>query len=108
MGRCLKKATIHGQLSLSPRARIIPDDQTPGEPAELNLGAAERLREEREKKAADWERRGGHRAGSSKRFNDQRSKRSNSRGNNRARKGDRESSPTLSSDPWAKARSKSE
>jgi len=102
------------QLALSPRDRVIPDDQTPGEPAELNLEDAERLREQREKKAAEWNRNGGHRAGSSKRFNAQRSKPSSNRDNNRPWKGggDSSSAPSASvksnSDPWAKARGKSE
>jgi len=101
------------QLALSPRDRIIPDNQKPGKPAELNLQDAERLREQREKKAAAWDRKGGHRAGSSKRFNAQRAERSNNRDHNRPRKGDRESSNSPSAavesniDPWAKAKSKS-
>ena len=41
------------QFDLPPRDRIIPDSQTPGEPAELSLEDAERLREKRERKAAD-------------------------------------------------------
>ena len=100
------------QLSLSPRDRIIPDDQTPGEPAELNLDDAERLREEREKKAAAWQRSGGHRAGSSKRFNAQRGKHSSNRDNDRPWKGNRESSNSPSAsvegnvDPWAKWKNK--
>lgn len=40
------------QFELPPRDRIIPQDQTPGEPAELSLEDAERLREKRAKKAA--------------------------------------------------------
>jgi len=108
----LPKASSN-QLALSPRDRIIPDDQSTGEPAKLNLDDAERLREQREKKAAEWDRKGGHRAGSSKRFNAQRSKHSSSRDNNRPWKGDRDSSnsPSTSAetniDPWAKAKSKS-
>lgn len=41
------------QFSVPPRDRIIPNDQKPGEPAELNLEDAERLRIKREKKAAE-------------------------------------------------------
>lgn len=97
------------ELSLSPRDRIIPDEQKPGEPAKLTLEEGARLRDERERKAAEWERKGGHhRAGSSKRYNEQRGKRINSRSSNRSRKDDRDSPPTVSGDPWAKARSKSE
>jgi len=40
------------QFELPPRDRIIPPGQTPGEPAELSLEDAERLREKRAKKAA--------------------------------------------------------
>lgn len=40
------------QFELPPRDRVIPLDQTPGEPAELSLEDAERLREKRAKKAA--------------------------------------------------------
>ncbi len=48
----LPKAS-YDQFSLSPRDRIIPDDQKPGEPAELSLEDAEQLREKRAKKSAD-------------------------------------------------------
>ncbi|HXE40515.1 MAG TPA: VF530 family DNA-binding protein [Azonexus sp.] len=40
------------QFELPPRDRIIPQDQTPGTPAELSMEDAERLREKRAKKAA--------------------------------------------------------
>lgn len=40
------------QFELPPRDRIIPQDQIPGNPAELSLEDAERLREKRAKKAA--------------------------------------------------------
>lgn len=40
------------QFELPPRDRIIPQDQTPGEPAELSLEDAERLHEKRARKAA--------------------------------------------------------
>lgn len=42
------------QFELPPRDRIIPQDQTPGKPAELSLEDAERLSEKRAKKAADY------------------------------------------------------
>ena len=41
------------QFALPPRDRIIPDHQVPGEPAVLSLEDAERLREKRERKAAE-------------------------------------------------------
>ncbi len=40
------------QFELPPRDRIIPEDQKPGQPAELSLEDAERLREKRARKAA--------------------------------------------------------
>lgn len=96
------------QLSQSPRDRIIPDDQKPGEPAELNLDDAARLRDERQRKAAEWDRKGGHRADSSKRFNEKRQKPSNKRADQRPWKAtNREPSAAMSGDPWAKARNKS-
>jgi len=54
------------QFELSPRDRIIPKGQTPGEPAELNLEDAERLRIKREKKAAERGQSIGHRSGADK------------------------------------------
>jgi uncharacterized protein (DUF2132 family) len=54
------------QFALPPRDRIVPEDQTPGEPAKLSLEDAERLREKREAKAA------AHRSGSGKGFGDKR------------------------------------
>lgn len=41
------------QFALPPRDRIVPEDQTPREPAELSMEDAERLREKRERKAAE-------------------------------------------------------
>ncbi len=41
------------QFTIPPRDRIIPEHQQPGEPAELSLEDAERLREKRAKKAAE-------------------------------------------------------
>jgi len=65
------------QFELPPRDRIVPLDQKPGQPAELSLEDAERLREKRARKAAQHDQ----------------DKRTSSR-----------SSPSLSgsSDPWAK------
>ena len=40
------------QFELPPRDRIVPQDQKPGQPAELSLEDAERLREKRARKAA--------------------------------------------------------
>lgn len=50
----LPKASYQ-ESKLPPRDRIIPDDQTVGEPAELSHDDAELLRVEREKKAAEFD-----------------------------------------------------
>jgi len=42
------------QFSLPPRERILPEDQVPGDPKELSLEDAERLREKRANKSAEW------------------------------------------------------
>ncbi len=96
------------QLALSPRARIIPDDQKPGEPAELTLEDAEQLREEREQKAAEWGQREGRGSGSGKRSGAQRREYPKTNDNYRPDKPRRESSSSRgasaesNSDPWAK------
>ncbi|KHF26384.1 VF530 family DNA-binding protein [Solemya velum gill symbiont] len=41
------------QYSLPPRERIIPDDQSPGEPAKLSLEDAEHLQEKREARSTE-------------------------------------------------------
>ena len=82
------------QYSLPPRDRIIPDDQTPGEPAELNLESAEKLRIKRVTKAAAYNK----------------GKHANNRDNHRYEKNEHESfdsndsSPEEHEDPWAKWR----
>lgn len=59
------------QLHLSPRDRIVPDDQKPGQPAELSLEDAEQLRELRAKKAAEYDHKKRNRStSSSKNSND--------------------------------------
>ena len=54
------------QFALPPRDRIIPEDQKPGEPAQLSLEDAERLREKRERKAAERQAGRGSNSGSHK------------------------------------------
>ena len=54
------------QFELPPRDRIIPQDQTPGMPAELSLEDADRLREKRARKAALRDMDAGHRANPTK------------------------------------------
>ncbi len=43
----------YDQFSLPPRERVIPEDQTPGDPKKLSLEDTERLREERAIKSAE-------------------------------------------------------
>ena len=99
---------------MSPRDRIVPDDQMPGEPTELSFEDAERLREKRAKKSAEYDQGAGHRSSSGRSFGAQRGRHSDSRDNNRTRKGAHESvnSPATSIkgniDPWAKSKNKSE
>ena len=73
------------QFELPPRDRIIPQDQTPGMPAELSLDDAERLREKRAKKAAMHDADAGRHSNSDKRVS------------NHSR-----ASVPRDSDPWAK------
>ncbi|MFW2438630.1 MAG: VF530 family DNA-binding protein [Arenicellales bacterium] len=91
------------QFQLPPRNRIVPENQTPGDPAELSLEDAERLREKRAKKSAEYG------SVSGKNYGAQLNARnSNDRGNDGARKDDRESPNSSSTsvdsnlDPWAK------
>ncbi|TVO77746.1 VF530 family DNA-binding protein [Sedimenticola selenatireducens] len=99
------------QFELSPRDRIVPEGQTPGEPAELSLEEAEMLREKRAKQSAERGQGAGDRTGSGNHY---RIKRSDGHSNHRAgdgsRKEGRESSNSSGSsvssdiDPWAKWR----
>ena len=50
------------QFSLPPRDRVIPEDQSPGEPAELSIEDAERLRAKRETKSAERDQGARHRS----------------------------------------------
>lgn len=42
------------QFAISPRYRVIPEGQTPREPAELSLEDADRMREKQAQKAAEY------------------------------------------------------
>ena len=53
------------QFLLPPRERIIPEDQAPGNPKELSLEDAERLREKRANKSAAQKQWAGQRSGKS-------------------------------------------
>ncbi len=63
--KSLPKA-VGAQFNLVPRDRIVPEHQTVGEPAELSLEDAELKREQREKKAAEYNGGTGRRGGSGK------------------------------------------
>ncbi len=54
------------QFNLPPRDRIVPSHQSVGEPAELSLEDAEQQRQQREKKAAEYNGGAGRRTGSGK------------------------------------------
>ncbi|MDN3640640.1 VF530 family protein [Simiduia curdlanivorans] len=105
------------QYLLPPRDRIIPNDQQAGAPKALNLEDAQRLRDKRERKAAERGRGGDHRMGRSQR--DSRSDKNDRADNGRNRNGSSSrsnwpSSPQRSSsdsadtafDPWAQAKIK--
>lgn len=97
------------QFALPPRDRIIPDDQVPGEPAELSLEDAERLKQKRAKRAAERKQNRGSQGG--KHYGGRSdSRRRNERERVKSRS-DREEDPRSSnsdadtgSDPWSKWR----
>ena len=108
--KSLPKASSE-QGTLPPRDRIVPDDQTPGTPAELSLEDAEQLSEERAVKAAAWDLDAGRRSGKS--INTQHNKRSNERDNIHSEKDDHELPESASRsdeediDPWGNWKNKS-
>ncbi|WP_088917438.1 VF530 family DNA-binding protein [Granulosicoccus antarcticus] len=100
----LPKASYQ-QSQLPPRDRIIPDDQTVSEPAELSLEGAERLSKEREIRAAEFDSNSGPR--NSKNSNaDKISLRSSSQDNKEAARDSRNSPasprrlPSTTENPW--------
>jgi uncharacterized protein (DUF2132 family) len=101
------------QFLLPPRDRIVPDGQSPGEPAELSFEDAERLSEKRAKKWASRDSGAGHYSGSGKDFGSQQDWHSDNRDEDRFQKGDQESSNSQDAsvvsniDPWAKWKKKS-
>lgn len=82
------------QFELSPRDRVIPEGQVPGEPAKLDLEDAVRLQEKRARKAANHDRNGGSK---SPPRSDRQANRKPSAGHNSPSSSDNE-------DPWAKWR----
>ena len=53
----------YDQFTLPPRERVVPENQAPGDPKELSLDDAERLREKRANKSAAREQWGEQRSG---------------------------------------------
>jgi len=105
--KSLPKAT-GAQFNLPPRDRIVPEHQTTGEPAELSLEDAERLREIREKKAADFGQGAGRRNGTGKQGGGYGGGRSSNRDSG-YRNSDKPSASSSTDsdgnvDPWANAR----
>ena len=95
------------QFALPPRDRIIPEGQVPGEPAELSLEDAEKVRERREKKAAEHNKSGGYNSGK-KSGGSHGYRGSNHRDNDFKKKRETDSSTTSAApsdgpvDPWGK------
>jgi len=93
------------QFALSPRDRIIPEGQTPREPAELSLEDAERMREKQAKKAAEHGKTKSYRSSKPGGYS---SKQENARDKQERWKPERKSSYTSArssdndDDPWAK------
>ncbi|MFL0800463.1 MAG: VF530 family DNA-binding protein [Agarilytica sp.] len=85
------------QFLLSPRDRVIPENQIPGEPKNLSLEDAERLRQKRQKKSAD---RGSHGNTSSPREH----KQDNPRNRETSKANDVDSEGKI--DPWANWKSR--
>ena len=92
---------------MSPRERIIPEDQSPGEPAKLSFEDAEKLREKRIRKAAER----GHGAGrgvdkkpSTQRDRGHNKNTNNNRNNVRNDNQEPAIAKSDASDPWAKWR----
>jgi uncharacterized protein (DUF2132 family) len=107
--KSLPKASSE-QFELPPRNRIVPNDQTPGTPAELSFEDAELLREKRAVKSAAWELDAEHRA--SKHVNVHRKQRSTEKANYHSGKDDELQKSTSPSeedqnDPWANWKNKS-
>lgn len=98
------------QFSLSPRDRIIPEDQAPGEPTELSLEDAEQLRVKRVTKAAAYNQGTRQHTDSGKHYGVQQGRHADNRDNNRYEKSEHESLNSADSaaeeyeDPWAKWR----
>ncbi len=99
------------QFALPPRDRIVPADQSPGEPAQLSLEAAERLAEKRLRKSAERSQMAADRSGTERHPANRRGGRSTDHrksGSFGTDETDRSTTPATSAtgavDPWAKWR----
>ena len=96
------------QFELSPRDRVIPEDQKPGEPAKLSLEDAERLQEKRVQKASTRKPHSGHRPKPGKSHGTKPGVWNSNNRDNKPQKSNDESTDSSSSsanrdpDPWAK------
>ncbi|WP_299205079.1 VF530 family DNA-binding protein [uncultured Amphritea sp.] len=94
------------QFALSPRDRVIPEGQTPREPAELSLEDAERMREKQALKAAEHGKTKSYRSSKPGGYS---SKQENARDKQERWKPERKPSASTGAssdndDPWAKWR----
>ncbi len=97
------------QFGISPRDRIIPDDQKPGEPAELSLDDAEQMHKKIAERIAERKQSSRQHSRSRKDFGAQRNKRYSNDKNHTDKSKDKSSKPSKASpvdgeDPWAKWR----
>jgi uncharacterized protein (DUF2132 family) len=94
------------QFSTPPRDRIIPDGQTPREPAELSMEDAEQLREKQAKKVAAYGEKPKSRRHPNSNFTAQKEGHSNNRDRSKTQENSRKSPRKLSStnanssNPW--------
>ena len=90
------------EFSIAPRDRIIPNDHSAGQPAQLTLEDAARMQVIGEKKAAKY-----NHTGNSKRHKKKpRRAESNVKSQNRPSNPDNSTNTSPSFDPWAKAKNK--
>lgn len=67
------------QLQVPPRDRIIPDEQKPGEPAQLSVEDGERLQGERKERSERHDRKKNYRTHSTKLYNTEKRKQNSSK-----------------------------
>lgn len=90
------------EFSIAPRDRIIPNDHSAGQPAQLTLEDAARMQSIREEKAAKY-----NHTGNSKRYKKKpRRAESNVKSQNKPSNLDNSTKTSTNFDPWAKAKNK--